>query len=173
MPGCRYDLVVHKPVDLSRLPLRIREVISAALPAESGQAKAENSEHGYSLDIADEYVEVLVAELGVERARSCITAFLSETAIHIPTLCGQVQAEDWHAVANLAHNLAGAAGTLGAATLTDALLMMEQFAGLEDKTCLLAALGEVETVWDRTRTALRRRFDFVVARRSGAVSKAA
>jgi CheY-like chemotaxis protein/anti-sigma regulatory factor (Ser/Thr protein kinase) len=167
------DLVLHKPVDLSRLPLRIREVINSALPAENEQVEAGDLEHGHTLDIADEYVEVLVAELGVERARSCMTGFLSDTAIHIPTLRGQVQAEDWHAVANLAHSLAGAAGTLGAATLTDALLMLEQFARLEDKTRLLAALGEVDTVWNRTRSGLRRRFDFIVARRSGAVSKAA
>lgn len=167
------DLVLHKPVDLSRLPLRIREMIKAAGPAEDARIEAETSEYEPTLDIADEYVEVLIAELGVERGRTCVTGFLADTAIHIPTLLQQAEAEDWHALASLSHNLAGAAGTLGAAALGDALLMAEDFARLGDKARLASALNEVEAVWDRTRIALRRRFDTLAAKRSGSLKNAA
>jgi CheY-like chemotaxis protein len=167
------DLVLHKPVDLSRLPLRIREVINAALPAEDERIDTDGSEHEATLDIADEYVEVLIAELGVERGRTCVTGFLADTAIHIPTLLQQAEGEDWQALASLSHSLAGAAGTLGAATLGDALLMAEDFARVGDKARLASALKEVEAVWDRTRTALRRRFDTLATKRPGSLKKAA
>jgi signal transduction histidine kinase/CheY-like chemotaxis protein/HPt (histidine-containing phosphotransfer) domain-containing protein len=167
------DLVLHKPVDLSRLLLRIREMIKAAGPAEDARIEAGASEHEPTLDIADEYVEVLIAELGVERGRTCVTGFLADTASHIPTLLQQAEAEDWQALASLSHNLAGAAGTLGAAALGDALLMVEDFARLGDKARLASALKEVEAVWDRTRVTLRRRFDILAAKRSGSLKNAA
>jgi two-component system sensor histidine kinase TorS len=167
------DLVLHKPVDLSRLPLRIREMIKAAGPAEDARIEAETSEYDHTLDIADEYVEVLIAELGIERGRTCVTGFLADTAIHIPTLLQQAETEDWQALASLSHNLAGAAGTLGAAALADALLMVEDFARLGEKARLASALKEVEAVWDRTRLSLRRRFDILAAKRSGSLKNAA
>ena len=167
------DLVLHKPVDLSRLPLRIREVINAAIPAQDEPSDAGGSEHDATLDIADEYVEVLIAELGAERGRTCVTEFLADTAIHIPALLRQAEAENWQALASFSHNLAGAASTLGAAALGDALLIVEDFARLEDKARLVSALKEVEAVWDRTRIGLRRRFDVLAAKRSNSLKDAA
>jgi signal transduction histidine kinase/CheY-like chemotaxis protein len=166
------DLVLHKPVDLSRLPLRIREVIDAASSASSDPVE-DALEHDHTLDIADEYVEVLIAEIGIERGRTCITAFLADTAIHIPSLIQQAETEDWQAMANLSHNLAGAAGTLGATALTDALLMLEDCARLKEKTGLHSALKEVEAVWNRTRIGLRRRFDVLSDKRVGTLKKVA
>jgi signal transduction histidine kinase/CheY-like chemotaxis protein len=166
------DLVLHKPVDLSRLPLRIREVIDAASSASSDPVE-DALDHDYTLDIADEYVEVLIAEIGIERGRTCITAFLADTAIHIPSLIQQAETEDWQAMANLSHNLAGAAGTLGATALTDALLMLEDCARLKDKTGLHSALKEVEAVWNRTRIGLRQRFDVLSDKRGGTLKKVA
>jgi hypothetical protein len=69
--------------------------------------------------------------------------------------------------------LAGAAGTLGAAALSDALLMAEDFARLGDKARVISALNEVEAVWGRTRLTLRARFDILAANRSGYLKKAA
>jgi hypothetical protein len=51
--------------------------------------------------------------------------------------------------------------------------MAEDFARLGDKARLASALNEVEAVWDRTRIALRRRFDTLAAKRSGSLKNAA
>ena len=167
------DLVLHKPVDLSRLPLRVRKVINTAASTEKGALETGPAEHDPTLDIADEYVAVLISELGVERARACVTGFLADTALHIPALLQQAEGEDWQALASFAHSLAGAAGTLGAVVLGDALLMAEDCARAGHKDRLASALKEVQVVWDRTRTGLLRHFEILAAKRSHSQKKAA
>jgi signal transduction histidine kinase/CheY-like chemotaxis protein len=170
------DIVLHKPVDLARLPLRLREVIGSArlstLKEDSGNAGQVVDEEP-ALDIADEYLEVLMAEIGTERARACITMFLTDTTEHVPAMQRMRSAVEWQGLGGLAHSLAGAAATLGAVSFADALLMLEDATRIEEEVHVEAALREVQATWDRTRTMLLRRFDAVAAARRGAVAKKA
>jgi signal transduction histidine kinase/CheY-like chemotaxis protein len=170
------DLVLHKPVDLARLPLRLREVIGGArlsMVAEDSRNAGQVTDEEPALDIADEYLEVLVAEIGAERARACIMMFLADTTAHVPAMQRMRSAVDWRALGSLAHSLAGAAATLGAVSFADALLMLEDATRIEEEVHVEAALREVQSTWDRTRAMLLRRFDAISAGRRGVAAKKA
>src|SRR6185437_14032187 len=81
------DAVLHKPVDVSRLPLRLREAITAArrttVVGEIDQSDLQ-AESDCALDIADEYLEALLVEVGIERTRTYVEAFLVDTEAHLP-----------------------------------------------------------------------------------------
>jgi hypothetical protein len=66
---------------------------------------------------------------------------------------------DWPTLGRLAHNSVGVAGTLGAISLADSLLVLEDASREGDSRQLDAALQGVLATWDRVRTSLRRRFE--------------
>ncbi len=151
------DSVLHKPLDLSRLPMRLREAVSAMQPAAplvAGDA---------SLDIADEYLTVLVAEVGLERARSCITEFLAQMTTTLPQLDAYA-GSDLTMLGHLAHNVAGVAGTLGVTSLLDGLLLVEDAARQGDAVRVQSTLQEVRDTWDRVQPVLRQRFEGAAVR---------
>ena len=168
------DLVLHKPVDLARLPLRLHEVIGGARLTrltDDSRAAEQVVDDEPDLDIADEYLEVLMAEIGTERARGCIVMFLTDTTAHLPAMQRLQGPPDWPALGALAHSLAGAAATLGAVSFADALLMVEDATRMEMEMHVGTALREVQATWDRTRTMLLRRFDAVAAGRRKVAAK--
>lgn len=156
------ESVLHKPVNLSSLPIRLHEIIAKgrlAAIAEDSDIVGPPVSEDISLDIADEYLQVLIAEFGVIRTRACIMEFLSNTASQVPTLLQLQSAEDWKALGDLAHSVAGVAGTLGAVSLADGLLMLEDAARIEEKKRVADALRDVQMTWSRTRPMLRCRFE--------------
>ena len=151
------DSVLHKPLDLSRLPLRLREAVAALrpmLPLVPGDA---------SLDIADEYMTTLAAEVGLERARACIEEFLAQMAATLPQL-EDYATSDLPMLGHLAHNLAGVAGTLGVTGLLDGLLQVEDAARQGDAVRVESALREVRQTWERVQPVLRQRFEGAAVR---------
>ncbi len=164
------DKVLHKPVDLSRLPLRLREAVSAArsaaapLPPDDADAA--------TLDIADEYLATLVQEVGVERARSCIEDYRTQMANRLPEMTRLVDT-DLPALAHLAHNLAGVAGTLGVTGLLDGLLHVEDAARHRDAPGSRLALHEVVATWRRVQPVLRNRFEAIAIRHGATVRRVA
>lgn len=168
------NLVLHKPVNLSRLPLQLREAIAAAHPAGEDGAGARSGGGDVPPDIADEYLEVLVAEVGVERARAHVTELLADMVDQSSVLSRLQSKEDWQALADLAHRIAGAVGIVGAVSLADQLLVLEDAARLKEKTRVVAALRDVQATWQRTRTSLPDRFEFFAGKwRDTGVGKAA
>jgi signal transduction histidine kinase/DNA-binding response OmpR family regulator len=168
------DLVLHKPVDFSCLPLRLREVIAAAHVATASEPDgvADPMIAG-ALEIDDEYLEVLLAEVGVKRARTCVTAFLADTAVHLSAMTRLMNGNEWDELGHLAHSLSGIAGTLGAINLADGLLMLEDAAKLEGQVHVDTALNDVRATWEKTRAMLLPRFETLVAGRSRAANRAA
>ncbi len=159
------DTVIYKPINLSALPVRIDEAITSdRLKAadEGADGVQVDSADDAALYIADEYLQAIVAELGVTRARVCVMEFLSNTATHIPVLAQYREASDWKALGDLAHSVAGVAGTVGAVSLADGLLMLEDSARLKDRKRAIDALSDVQATWDRTRPLLLRRFKVLV-----------
>jgi len=155
------DLVLHKPGDLARLPLRLRSAVAAAkvLPPDVGAVQAA------SLDIADEHLAFLVAQVGEDRARSCVVDFLLQAAAQLraaPSLLG-----DHAALGRMAHDLAGVSGTLGVTGLLDGLLSVEDAARNGDAAGVERALAEVFKTWERVQPVLHSRFESVVAGRAG------
>jgi len=155
------DLVLHKPGDLARLPLRLRSAVAAAkvLPPDVGAVQAA------SLDIADEHLAFLVAQVGEDRARSCVVDFLLQAAAQLraaPSLLG-----DHAALGRMAHDLAGVSGTLGVTGLLDGLLSVEDAAHNGDAAGVERALAEVFRTWERVQPVLHSRFESVVAGRAG------
>ncbi|MGA3000753.1 MAG: response regulator [Acetobacteraceae bacterium] len=168
------DLVLHKPVDFSCLPLRLREVIAAAHVATVGEADGDMGrkiEGG--LEIDDEYLEILLAEVGVKRARICVTAFLADTTVHLSAMARLMNGNEWDELGRLAHSLSGIAGTLGAINLADGLLMLEDAARLEGQVHVDTALNDVRSTWERTRIMISPRFEALAAARSRAASNRA
>ncbi|HEX3996633.1 MAG TPA: response regulator, partial [Acetobacteraceae bacterium] len=163
------DLVLHKPVDFSCLPLRLREVIAAAHVATNGDTNGETARTIESgLEIDDEYLEILLAEVGVKRARVCVTAFLADTTVHLSAMVRQMNGHEWEELGRLAHSLAGIAGTLGAINLADGLLMLEDAARLEGQVLVDTALNDVRSTWERTRVMMLPRFEALAASRTRA-----
>ena len=156
------DLVLHKPVDFAALPLRLREVIGAArahIGATPASEQAPPTDG--SLDVDREYLQVLVAEVGVDRAAVCVSAFLGETGPHVTELGDHLGAGCWGELHRLAHSLAGLGSTLGAMAFADGLLMLEDAARAEDAEKAAGAVREVSATWERTRLSLRAQFDKV------------
>ncbi len=168
------DLVLHKPVDFSSLPLRLREVIAARSVAAAPDSEiiAEPTPDS-ALEIEDEYLEILLAEVGAKRARIYVTAFLADTAVHISTMARLRDDGDAEDLGRLAHSLAGIAGTLGALTLADGLLMLEDAVRLTDPAHVDAALTDVRSTWERTRKMLRPRFEALASGRGGSAARKA
>jgi CheY-like chemotaxis protein/anti-sigma regulatory factor (Ser/Thr protein kinase) len=163
------DLVLHKPVDFSSLPLRLREVIAAASrPGHDDVPLVEST-----LEIADEYLELLLAEVGVKRARTYVTSFLADTAVHVAMMARLVEDGTWDDLGRLAHSLSGIAAALGAITLADGMLMLEDAARLKEQALADAAMRDVRSTWERTRILLRPRFEALAAGRNGGGKRAA
>ena len=59
-----------------------------------------------SLDVDDEYVAVLVSEMGVERAGICIGTFLADAAVHLAEMDRLLDDAGWEELGRLAHGLA-------------------------------------------------------------------
>ena len=168
------DLVLHKPVDFASLPLRLREVIAARQIADLGDARPDAAPGTESaLEIDDEYLELLLAEVGVKRARIYVTAFLADTAVHVATMQRLRGESEWDELGRLAHSLAGISGTLGAISLADGLLMLEDAVRLEGQPHVDAALNDVRSTWDRTHIMLRPRFEALASGRGGGTAKKA
>ena len=155
------DLVLHKPGDLARLPLRLRSAVAAAraLPPDAGAVQAA------ALDIANEHLAFLVAQVGEDRARSCVVDFLAQAAAQLraaPSLLA-----DHAALGRMAHDLAGISGTLGVTGLLDGLLAVEDAARDGDAAGIERALDEVCKTWERVQPVLHSRFEAVAAGRAG------
>jgi signal transduction histidine kinase/CheY-like chemotaxis protein len=164
------DLVLDKPVDFASLPLRLREVAAAAATQfEHDDAAAPRN----TLEIADEYLELLLAEVGVKRTRTYVIAFLADTAVHVAMMARLVQDAEWDDLARLAHSLSGIAAALGAIALADGMLMLEDAARLNKQAQAEAALADVRQTWERTRITLRPRFEALVSGRDGGGTKRA
>jgi signal transduction histidine kinase/DNA-binding response OmpR family regulator len=163
------DAVLHKPVDVSRLPLRLREAISAARQATVlGEADRLDlkAEADSALDIADEYLEALLLEVGVERTRTCVDDFLVDTEAHLPEMERLLRTSECPALGRLAHDLAGVAGTLGAISFGDSLLLLEDAAREADSRRLDLAFKEMLASWHRVKTSLRWRFEALASKRA-------
>jgi CheY-like chemotaxis protein/two-component sensor histidine kinase len=168
------DLVLHKPVDFSCLPLRLREVIAAAHVATTGENDGETARIiAGGLEIDDEYLEILLAEVGVKRARICVTAFLADTTVHLSAMARLMNGNEWDELGRLAHSLSGIAGTLGAINLADGLLMLEDAAKLEGQVHVDTALNDVRSTWERTRIMILPRFEALAGARARAAANRA
>jgi signal transduction histidine kinase/CheY-like chemotaxis protein len=168
------DVVLHKPVDFAALPLRLREVIAGAQAVRrddlvSDAMLAPNA----SLDVDDEFVQVILAEVGFERAENCVKAFLADTPVHLAEMTRLLGDAQWEELRRLAHSLAGIAGTLGAISLADGLLMLEDAAQTGDLHPASATLREVQVTWERTHVTLWHRFCALSADRNTSAKKAA
>jgi len=162
------DLVLHKPVDFAALPLRLRETIAGAqMAGQPDETSDLMTASNASLDVEDEYLQVLLAEVGIERARTCVSAFLADTPVHMSEMTRLLRDGKRMDLGRLAHSLAGIAGTLGAISLGDGLMMLEDAAQVEGNNPASAALAEVQATWERTRVTLRARFDALSADRNG------
>jgi len=126
-----------------------------------------------TLDVEDEYLLVLSAEVGPERAGKCVNAFLADTAVHISGMDRLLGEAKWNELGRLARGLAGISGTLGAISLADGLLMLEDAAQAEAAERAGSALRDVQATWERTRVALRARRARLCAERNGAPRRAA
>jgi CheY-like chemotaxis protein/anti-sigma regulatory factor (Ser/Thr protein kinase) len=162
------DLVLHKPMDFSGLPLRLREVIATAHAVATTTDPETKHIADATLDIEDEYLEILLAEAGIKRARLCVTAFLADTTVHVASMERLMRGAEWDELARLAHSLAGIAGTVGAIALADGLLMLEDAVRLQGQAHVDAALNDVRSTWERTRIKLRSRFEALASSRGGA-----
>lgn len=161
------DLVLHKPMDFASLPLRLREVVAAATEFEHDDAAAPQN----TLEIADEYLELLLAEVGVKRTRTYVIAFLADTAVHVAMMARLVQDAEWDDLARLAHSLSGIAAAVGAIALADGMLLLEDAARLNKQAQAEAALADVRQTWERTSIMLRPRLEALVSGRDGGGTK--
>ncbi len=168
------NAVLHKPIDFAVLPLRLREAI-AFVHASDHPAAADETELApdASIDVEDEYLLVLSAEVGAERAGKCVNAFLADTAVHISEMDRLVGEAKWEDLGMLARGLAGIAGTLGAISLADGLLMLQDAALAEDAERVGPVLSDVRSTWERTRVTLRARCAKLYPERSGVPRRAA
>jgi signal transduction histidine kinase/CheY-like chemotaxis protein len=168
------DAVLHKPIDLSRLPLRLRESIATtrrlAIAKETEHSQAEGD---CALDIADEYLETLIFEFGIERARAYVESFLIDTTAHLPEIEGALCNADFPKLGRLAHNLAGVAGTFGAISFVDGLLLLEDASREGDSVRLNIALQDVLAAWDQVTMNLRHCFETVAGKRQASEAKRA
>lgn len=166
--------VLHKPVDLARLPVQLREVIAtnraevaalgtAAVPV---AALAAESKGGNAI-IEIEYLQALVLEVGAARARQVVQEFLADTEARLSRLEELLVSAEWSAVQRNCHDLAGLAGTLGAVSLADAFATLGHAARERDAVRAEQAMADVVAAWGRSRPALLRSLDATLAGHTG------
>jgi signal transduction histidine kinase/CheY-like chemotaxis protein len=174
------DVVLHKPINIARLPVQLREVIAAARLTDNedqrentygsdGALRSERSpvhaqdpvaaNAGQDVQAGDEavvdpvYLESLILEFGAARAREVLREFLAETEMRLPRLAEIAIAGEWTALARACHDLTGLAGTFGAIGFAESLHRLASTLEPEDAA---AALVAVSAEWGRTRPALQR-----------------
>jgi signal transduction histidine kinase/CheY-like chemotaxis protein len=167
--------VLHKPINLSRLPVQLRDVIAMnraevavlgtpGVPATALPADADCD----GTDIEVEYLEALVLEVGVARAREAVRDFLTDTGARVSRLEELLVSAEWSAVQRNCHDLAGLAGTLGAASLADGLATLEHAARDRDTARAERAMTNITATWNKSQPALLRGLEEAVARRGNA-----
>lgn len=173
------DMVLHKPINIARLPVQLREVIAAArvtdsadhqeveeriarsvdregtlAPAQDPVATTAGND-GYAGDeagVESVYLEALILEFGTARARELVREFLAEAEMRLPRLAEIAFAGEWMALARACHDLAGLAGTFGAIGFAESL---HRLGCTLEAEAAVAALDSIRAEWAGTRAALR------------------
>lgn len=173
------DMVLHKPINIARLPVQLREVIAASRLTDNAdqqdmaERRAESVDGarmpvhapdpvaataGNDVDAADEagvepaYLEALIHEFGAARAREVLREFLAETEMRLPRLAEIAVAGEWMALARACHDLTGLAGTFGAIGFAESL---HRLGSAMETDAAAAALESVRAEWAQTRPALQ------------------
>ena len=163
--------VLHKPINLSRLSVQLREIIATnraeiAVPDAPGALAialpADTDRDGTDVEV--EYLEALVLEVGVTRSREAVRDFLADTGARISRLEELLISAEWSAVQRNCHDLAGFAGTFGAASLTEELTALERAARDRDAARTERAMTSITAAWHRSRPALLRGLEEAIAR---------
>ena len=166
--------LLHKPLDYGSLPQRLREAIGAARGSAGDGVEVSTVVRGdRSLDIDHDYLATFVAEHGLERSRACVKAFLAETRLHVVKLRSHLAELQWQDLGDLAHNMAGLSATLGAVTLADGLLQLEDASRTETVDVAGAVLCEVEETWRRLQVTMELEFEALYAQRADKTNRAA
>ena len=83
-----------------------------------------------------------------------VELFVTQSVEQLARLRAAVKARDASAVRNLAHALRGSSGNLGAPTMAELCLQLEQAASDPERPCAAELVYDIEAEFARVRTAL-------------------
>lgn len=165
--------IIEKPLNLLRLASTIRAYVSETRrhvvgePQSSNQAGREfNPELTEDGDeIADPFLEALVAEFGVERARACLGDFVADATTRISRLNELIPGWESEAILRLCHDLSGMAGNFGAVALSEALDELAEAVRRGSRELAEERLLAVENLGLRLRLTLMYHFESIIIER--------
>jgi HPt (histidine-containing phosphotransfer) domain-containing protein len=118
-------------------------------------------------DISPVFVETMVNEIGLERARACIDEFVTDTQSRCLRLHEMLPGWEADAIRRICHEISGVAGTVGAIGLADALTELSDAVARGDRAGAATLVARIETITRQLRPALGSCLQVIAVKRSG------
>jgi len=146
---------------------------AGAPPEDESGALADDDEDGDPLEVSDAFLECLVAEVGVSRARMLVQTFGRDAMARTRQLQELLPAWEAASIANICRDLDGVATTLGAVAVSECLegLADSVKRGARDEAALFA--GRLDTILVPTLSILMARLASMENQSPGHTPKAA
>jgi signal transduction histidine kinase/CheY-like chemotaxis protein len=133
-----FNAVLEKPVNLERLTACLDELVNGALATETCT--------DYTGDVSLAYLEEMVAVVGIERARVCVSEFLGDATARCRRLGELLPGWEVEAIQRCCETISGRAETCGAFALNDLLEEIADAAKRDDRNAADALVIRLDEI---------------------------
>jgi signal transduction histidine kinase/CheY-like chemotaxis protein len=173
-----FTAVLEKPVNLDRLGATLRRWspggAAVAAPADAAEASlAAVRPEDFAADVSQVFLEEMVAVVGIERARACVSEFVADATARCLRLGELLPGWEAGAVVRNCEEISGLAETCGAIGLGEVLEEIADAVTRNDRSRAEALVERLETVTARLGPAMIACLDDIARRWKGSGTKAA
>jgi signal transduction histidine kinase/DNA-binding response OmpR family regulator len=173
---CGFTAVLEKPVNLDRLGTMLRRWLqpNATMQRQPGVEGAIGNEVlDYAADVSQVFLEEMVAVVGMERARACVSEFVADATARCMRLSELLPGWESGAIVRNCEEISGLAETCGAIGLGEVLEEVADAVTRNDRSRAEALIERLEMVAARLAPAMAACLDEIARKWSGSASKAA
>jgi signal transduction histidine kinase/DNA-binding response OmpR family regulator len=173
-----FTAVLEKPVNFDRLGAILRRrspgsvTTAVALPNATEASLAGDRRENFATDVSQVFLEEMVAVVGIERARACVTEFVADARARCLRLGELLPGSEASAVVRNCEELSGLALTCGATGLGEALEEIADAVTRNDRSRAEAVVERLEKVIARLGPAMVACLDDIARRWDGRGTKA-
>ncbi|HEY1932543.1 MAG TPA: ATP-binding protein [Acetobacteraceae bacterium] len=167
-----FTAALEKPINIARLEATLRRW-TVGSPASEPRARAADIDPAdYDADVSAAFVEEMVAVIGLDRARACVSEFIANAAAHCRSLEELLPGWERQAIVRHCQELANLADTCGAIGLQEVMEELADAVSRDDRRTAETLIGRLHTTALRLPAAMAACLDDV-ARRWGPGKQAA
>jgi CheY-like chemotaxis protein len=158
-----FSAVLEKPVNLDRLTTALSRWIGS--PDAEGQADTGSADAAdYVADVSVAFLEEMVAVVGLDRARACVTEFVNEAVPRCRRLGELLPGWEVDAILRSCEEISGMAETCGALALGELLEEIADAASRDDRESTERLIGRMDVVIARLPRAMTACLDDIASR---------